>query len=101
MQARRQGINGKWDNWANGLVMVAEELDVAVMGMTTYTRASIGSGVAWAVYSRLSSELYAVCSHAIAMAMQPHSHRGDTATVVDGGWLRVREECKPRRAYCV
>ena len=31
-------------------------------------RASTGPGPAWAVYSRLSSELYAVCSHASAAA---------------------------------
>ena len=24
-----------------------------------------------------------------------HPHQGYTATVVDGGWMNVREECKP------
>ena len=61
-------------------------------------RASIGSGLAWTVYSRPSTELYAVGSHAIAISMQPHPHQGYTAKVVDGGLLPTRGECKKRRA---
>ena len=37
-------------------------------------RAGIAPGSARTAYSRLSSELYAVCSHAIAAAMQPNHH---------------------------
>ena len=51
-------------------------------------RASIGSGVAWAVYSRLSSELYAVCSLAIGISMQPHPHQGYTAV-----WWLMADGC--------
>ena len=42
-------------------------------------RASIGLRLARTVYSCLSSELYALCSHAIAMSMQLCSHEGYTA----------------------
>ena len=33
--------------------------------------------------------------------MQPHPYQGYTATVVDGGWLPARVECKLRRAHRV
>ena len=38
-------------------------------------RASIGSGLAWTAYSRLGSELYVICSHAIGICMQQHPHQ--------------------------
>ena len=51
-------------------------------------RVSLDSGLAWAAPASISSELYAVCSHAIAMSMQLHPHGGYTASqqwlVVDG-----------------
>ena len=49
------------------------------------TAAGIGSTSASTDPYRTISELYALCSHAIAMSMQPHPHEGYTAK---GGKLR-------------
>ena len=65
-------------------------------------QASIGAGAAGTAPDRISSELHVLCSHATAMSMQPHPYqRIHSCTMVDGGWLPAREECKPRRVQRV
>ena len=38
-------------------------------------RDDIALGLAWTVSGRLSSDLYAICSHAVVGPVQPHPHR--------------------------
>ena len=47
------------------------------------TRAGIGPGEPWRVYSRLSSQLYATASRPVAGAVQPHLGQRQAAQVVD------------------
>ena len=54
---------------------------------TRTRRADIGSSSARTGCSRLSTELHAVGSRAIAISMQPHPRQGYMAKVVDGGLL--------------
>ena len=50
---------------------------------------------------RLPTEPFAVGSLATAISMQPHPHQRYMVTVVDGGLLTMREECKLRRFHRV